>query len=95
MKMKILGLAVATTLLAACGGESDDPTTQNWQVGEVYYSYPYQGQQAVSPKTPMIIRFSHAVTVDPALNMPVAEAVTLEAEPAIVPDEMSEAPPTK
>ncbi|MAX55778.1 MAG: hypothetical protein CL537_09765 [Alcanivoracaceae bacterium] len=66
MKMKILGLAVATTLLAACGGESDDPTTQNWQVGEVYYSYPYQGQQAVSPKTPMIIRFSHAVTVDPA-----------------------------
>ena len=36
-----------------------------------------------------------AVTVDPALNMPVAEAVTLEAEPAIVPDEMSEAPPTK
>jgi len=65
MKMKILGLAVATTLLAACGGESDDPTTQNWQVGEVYYSYPYQGQQAVSPKTPMIIRFSHAVTVDP------------------------------
>ena len=58
MKIKLLGLAVASTLLAACGGEADDPTTRNWQIGEVYYSYPYQGQQAVSPKTPMIIRFS-------------------------------------
>ena len=45
MKIKLLGLAVASTLLAACGGEADDPTTRNWQIGEVYYRYPYEGQQ--------------------------------------------------
>ena len=64
MKIKLLGLAVASTLLAACGGEADDPTTRNWQIGEVYYSYPYEGQQGVSPKTPIIARFSHAVSVE-------------------------------
>ncbi len=36
-----------------------------------------------------------AVNVDPVLNEPVVEAVAVEDEPAIVPDEMGEAAPTK
>ena len=39
MKLKALSLATAAALLAACGGEAgDEPTLENWQIGEVYYS---------------------------------------------------------
>jgi len=65
MKLKALSLATAAALLAACGGEAgDEPTLENWQTGEVYYSFPYDGQQDLAPKTPLSIRFSHPVTVD-------------------------------
>lgn len=65
MKLKALSLAAAAALLAACGGEAgDEPTLENWQTGEVYYSFPYDGQQDLAPKTPLSIRFSHPVTVD-------------------------------
>ncbi|MEP5230700.1 MAG: Ig-like domain-containing protein [Alloalcanivorax sp.] len=65
MKLKALSLATAAALLAACGGEAgDEPTLENWQTGEVYYSFPYDGQQDLASKTPLSIRFSHPVTVD-------------------------------
>ncbi len=65
MKLKALCLATSAALLAACGGEAGDkPTFENWQIGDVYYSYPYDGQDSVSPKTPLILRFSHKVNVD-------------------------------
>ncbi|MCG8394831.1 MAG: Ig-like domain-containing protein [Pseudomonadales bacterium] len=65
MKYRHLWLAVSTAALVACGGEAgDDPAFDNWQTGEVYYSFPYDGQQNLSPKTPLVLRFSHAVTVD-------------------------------
>lgn len=65
MKLKALCLATSAALLAACGGEAGDkPTYENWQIGDVYYSYPYDGQDGVSPKTPLVLRFSHKVNVD-------------------------------
>ncbi len=64
MKLKALCLATTAALISACGGEADNSQTVNWQVGEVYYSYPYEGQQRVSPRTPLVMRFYHAVTVD-------------------------------
>ncbi|MCK0154245.1 Ig-like domain-containing protein [Alcanivorax sp. S6407] len=65
MKLKALCLATSAALLGACGGEAGDrPTYENWQIGEVYYSYPYDGQEGVSPKSPLILRFSHEVSVD-------------------------------
>ncbi|MZR63345.1 Ig-like domain-containing protein [Alcanivorax sp. DP30] len=65
MKLKALCLATSAALLAACGGEAGDkPSYDNWQVGDVYYSYPYDGQDGVSPKTPLVLRFSHKVSVD-------------------------------
>lgn len=64
MKMKTLCLITSATLLAACGGDAGNaPTYDSWQTGEVYYSFPYDGQQNLSPKTPLVMRFSHAVTV--------------------------------
>ncbi|NIV31297.1 MAG: hypothetical protein GWN58_17915, partial [Anaerolineae bacterium] len=42
----------------------DPPTFDNWQTGAVYYSYPYDGQEGVSPKTPLVMRFSHKVSVE-------------------------------
>ena len=65
MKLKALCLATSAALLAACGGEAGDkPSYDNWQIGDVYYSYPYDGQGGVSPKTPLVLRFSHKVSVD-------------------------------
>ena len=50
MKLKALSLATAAALLAACGGEAgDEPTLENWQTGEVYYSFPYDCLLYTSP----------------------------------------------
>ncbi|SFM37448.1 Ig-like domain-containing protein [Marinobacter pelagius] len=52
---------VPAILLAACGGEEQamKPTTTP---GSMVYSYPMDGQKSVSPKTDLVLRFSHAVT---------------------------------
>ena len=65
MKTRNLWLATAAATLAACGGDAGDtPSIAGWQQAEVYYSYPYDGQQNLSPKTPLVLRFSHAMDVD-------------------------------
>lgn len=65
MTTRNLWLAAATASLAACGGDAGDtPSIAGWQQAEVYYSYPYDGQQNLSPKTPLVLRFSHAMEVD-------------------------------
>lgn len=51
------------TLLAACGGEAGDTSFDESGAGAVYYSYPYDGQQAVSPHAPMVLRFSDPTVV--------------------------------
>ena len=65
MRTRNLWLATAAATLAACGGDAGDtPSIAGWQQAEVYYSYPYDGQQNLSPKTPLVLRFSHAMEVD-------------------------------
>ncbi|MGJ3256906.1 MAG: Ig-like domain-containing protein [Alcanivorax sp.] len=65
MRTRTLWLATAAVTLAACGGDAGDtPSIAGWQQAEVYYSYPYDGQQNLSPKTPLVLRFSHAMEVD-------------------------------
>ena len=65
MRTRNLWLATAAATLAACGGDAGDtPSIAGWQQAEVYYSYPYDGQQNLSPKTPLVLRFSHAMDVD-------------------------------
>jgi len=65
MRTRNLWLVTAAVTLAACGGDAGDtPSIAGWQQAEVYYSYPYDGQQNLSPKTPLILRFSHAMEVD-------------------------------
>ena len=65
MTTRNLWLAAAAATLAACGGDAGDtPSIAGWQQAEVYYSYPYDGQQNLSPKTPLVLRFSHAMAVD-------------------------------
>lgn len=52
-------------LLAGCGGGGSaggDPTARvGGGPAEVFFSYPYDGQQQVSPGAPLILRFSHPV----------------------------------
>ena len=65
MRTRNLWLATAAVTLTACGGDAGDtPSIAGWQQAEVYYSYPYDGQQNLSPKTPLVLRFSHAMEVD-------------------------------
>ncbi len=51
---------IPAILLAACGG---DEQTMNERVtaGSVVYSYPMDGQSDISPKTDLVLRFSHAI----------------------------------
>lgn len=78
MKLKTLCLATSAALLAACGGEAGNaPTFDSWQTGEVYYSFPYDGQQNLSPRTPLVMRFSHAVTVNSG-NLELLECAALD-----------------
>lgn len=65
MKTRNVWLTAVAVTLAACGGDAGDtPSLAGWQQAEVYYSYPYDGQQNLSPKTPLVLRFSHAMEVD-------------------------------
>ncbi|MGF2735377.1 Ig-like domain-containing protein [Marinobacter sp. DUT-1] len=56
---------VPAILLAACGGEEQ---TLNAELpsGSVVYSYPADGQTGISPKSDIVIRFSHAITEEEA-----------------------------
>jgi len=63
-KLLLAGLTLA---LAACGGGGgSDQTTDfsTWVQAEVFYTYPYEGQQDVAPRAPVVVRFSEPVEVD-------------------------------
>ncbi|MDX1803464.1 MAG: Ig-like domain-containing protein [Alcanivorax sp.] len=60
----LLLMLAAVTLTACGGGDSQTYNTDSWQRIEVYYSYPYDGQHAVSPRSPVVLRFSQPVSVD-------------------------------
>ncbi len=57
----VTGLLV---LLSACGGEEGATTFDEDGGTELYYSYPYDGQQAVPPHAPIVLRFSDPVSLD-------------------------------
>lgn len=56
---------IPALLLAACGGD-EQTINQKTTPGSVIYSYPADGQADVSPKTDIILRFSHAITEEEA-----------------------------
>ncbi|WP_144821357.1 Ig-like domain-containing protein [Marinobacter piscensis] len=64
-QFKLLAL-VPAMFLAACGGD-EQSVEEKAAPGSVTYSYPADGQADVSPKTDIILRFSHPVT-DNSLN---------------------------
>lgn len=51
---------VPAILLAACGGE-EQTMKADVPSGSVVYSYPADGQTGISPKSDIVIRFSHAI----------------------------------
>ena len=55
MKLRTLLLAGAALALAACGGGGGSEQTvdfSTWVEAEVFYTYPYEGQQDVAPRAP-------------------------------------------
>ncbi|MBD3640505.1 MAG: Ig-like domain-containing protein [Marinobacter sp.] len=56
---------VPAILLAACGGE-EQTMKADVPSGSVVYSYPADGQAGISPKSDIVIRFSHAITDEEA-----------------------------
>lgn len=56
---------VPAILLAACGGE-EQTMKEDRASGSVVYSYPSDGQTGISPKSDIVIRFSHAITDEEA-----------------------------
>ncbi|EKF73120.1 hypothetical protein A11A3_15242 [Alcanivorax hongdengensis A-11-3] len=63
MTLRHVLVALTAAALAACGGSEQD-VSFDWQRADVYYSYPYDGQVAVSPRTPIVVRFSMPISVD-------------------------------
>jgi hypothetical protein len=57
---------VPAILLAACGGSDEQTMSERSAPGSVVYSFPMDGQADVSPKTELVLRFSHAITDDEA-----------------------------
>src|SRR5690554_2531799 len=65
-QFKTLAL-IPAMLLAACGGDSDTQTMKEKTTpGAMVYSFPMDGQNDVSPKADIVLRFSHAVVDDEA-----------------------------
>ncbi len=54
-------ILIPALFLAACGGE-EQTISKPITPGSVVYSYPADGQNAVSPHADSVLRFSHAVT---------------------------------
>ena len=80
-QFKILAL-IPAMLLAACGGDSDTQTIKEKTTpGAMVYSFPMDGQNDVSPKADIVLRFSHAVVDDEAT---LAEKISVEADGATV-----------
>ena len=67
MNNKKLALIAPAILLAACGG-GEQSINEPQQTGSVVYSYPADGQVEVSPKTQLVLRFSHAISDEDAAS---------------------------
>ena len=61
--LKSLASVSLLVLLAACGGEEGTTAFDDSGNGGLYYSYPYDGQQAVPPHAPIVLRFSDPVSL--------------------------------
>ena len=76
-QFKTLAL-IPAMLLAACGGDSDTQTMKEKTTpGAMVYSFPMDGQNGVSPKADIVLRFSHAVVDDEAT---LAEKIKVESD---------------
>lgn len=58
---------IPALLLAACGGE-EQTMDEKVTPGAVVYSYPADGQSEISPKSDIVLRFSHAVSDENLAN---------------------------
>lgn len=67
MNNKKLALLAPALLLAACGGE-EQSINEALDTGSVVYSYPADGQVEVSPRTELVLRFSHAISDEDAAS---------------------------
>lgn len=65
MKIRNYLLASSVALLAACGGDSNNMSsgelTAQWAQAELFYSFPYHGQENVSLNAPLVLRFSDPI----------------------------------
>ncbi|KRW83816.1 Ig-like domain-containing protein [Marinobacter sp. P4B1] len=76
-QFKTLAL-IPAMLLAACGGDNDTQTMKEKTTpGAMVYSFPMDGQNDVSPKADIVLRFSHAVVDDEAT---LAEKIKVESD---------------
>src|SRR5690554_8123584 len=65
MKIRNYLLASSVALLAACGGDNNKMTSgelaEQWAQAELFYSFPYHGQENVSLNAPLVLRFSDPI----------------------------------
>src|SRR5690625_4060656 len=65
MKIRNYLLASSVALLAACGGDSNNMSSgelaEQWAQAELFYSFPYHGQENVSLNAPLVLRFSDPI----------------------------------
>ena len=71
-------LLLVPFLLAGCGGDESSFSYPDLIPNEVIYAYPYDGQQAVSPRSPVIVRLA-----DPLVEMNVSGMDELAIEAAV------------
>ncbi|MFP3981310.1 MAG: Ig-like domain-containing protein [Desulfobacterales bacterium] len=61
-KMRFICICLAALVLGACNGDKQTADDSTWQTAGLYYSYPCEGQNAVSLHAPVVLRFSEPVT---------------------------------
>lgn len=68
MRIKIIATVAAAAVLSACGGSdskiSNAGALSAWAKAELFYSFPYHGQENVSLNAPLVLRFSDPVAGD-------------------------------
>ncbi|GGC70264.1 Ig-like domain-containing protein [Marinobacter halophilus] len=77
MKRSILAMALATSVVAGCGGDEQTVNRSEITKADLYFSYPMAGQAAVATTTPIFLRFTQGIATS---EDELASSLQLESE---------------
>lgn len=80
---KLIALTSIFLLVSGCGEDESGFLIPDRRSADLVYSYPYDGQQEVSPKAPIVLRFSDTLTLEDEAAVQAAVSLASADQPAV------------